>query len=113
MEAISYHRGMKAGELYWNVEPVILYADLNSAIWDAGSVPADDYDGPLRCRQLSAFLKKPISFCESGKYFLVINTEYLQGDNFNDIMMAVEVLIDDQHGWIVKRDFSRLLAASK
>jgi len=100
---------MKAGELYWNVDPVILYPDRNSALWDAGSVPADDYDGPLRCRQLSTFLQKPIVFCESGKYFLVVNTGFIKNDKFD----AIEVLIDDRQGWIVKRDFSLLLAATK
>ncbi len=100
---------MKVGELYWNIEPVILYADLNSALWDAGSVHADVFDGPLRCRQLTAFLNKPIVFCESGKYFLVVNAGFMEGDEFD----AVEVLHDDRQGWIVKRDFIRLLAATK
>ena len=104
---------METGKIYRNVEPVILYADLNSAFWDAGSDPINHYDGPLRCRQLSAWLKKPISFCESGKTFLVSNMEYWQNENYEDIMMAVEVLIDDRHGWIIRRDFSRLLEEVK
>jgi hypothetical protein len=95
---------VKIGQLLWNIDPVLLYPDLDAAVFDSRSVPVDSLDGPHRCNQLSLFLKKPVTYCNQATFFLVVDTSYNLGDMYD----AIEVVAGDKKGWIVKRDFQFL-----
>jgi hypothetical protein len=95
---------VKIGQLYWNIEPVVLYPDLDTALRDRNSVPVSSLDGPLRCNKLSLFIKKPVNYCSEATFFLVVETSYKLGDAYD----VIEVIAGDKKGWIVKRDFQFL-----
>ena len=95
---------MKVGELFWNDDLVMFYPDIHSAIWDSGSVPVDDLDGPLRCNQLSSFLKKNVTYLEKSTSLVILDI-FLSED---PRCSAIEVLAGNRKGWIIKRDFKFL-----
>ena len=96
---------IKVGELFLNDDLVMFYPDINSAIWDSGSVPVDDLDGPLRCNQLSRFLKKKVAYLKKSTSLIIL-------DMFSSVedpkCSAVQVLAGKKKGWITKRDFKFL-----
>lgn len=96
---------MKVGELFWNDDLVMFYPDINSAIWDSESVPVDDLDGPLRCNQLSRFLKKKVTYLKKSTSLMIL-------DMFSSVedpkCLAVQILAGKKKGWIIKRDFKFL-----
>jgi len=96
---------MKVGELFWNDDLVMFYPDIHSAIWDSGSVPVDDLDGPLRCYQLSNFLNKTVTYLEKSTSVMILDMLPCVEDPRCD---AVEVLAGNKKGWIIKRDFKFL-----
>jgi hypothetical protein len=96
---------MKVGELFWNDDLVMFYPDINSAIWDSQSVPVDDLDGPLRCNQLSRFLKKKVTYLKKSTSLMILDTFSSVEDPRCD---AVEVLAGNKKGWLIKRDFKFL-----
>ena len=96
---------MKVGELLWNDDLVMFYPDINSAIWDSQSVPVDDLDGPLRCNQLSRFLKKKVTYLKKSTSLMILDTFSSVEDPRCD---AVEVLAGNKKGWLIKRDFKFL-----
>lgn len=95
---------MKAGELYWSIEPIALYADRSVAYWDYGSNPINRFDGPLRCQTLASFHKTPVYYLPEATFFLVVDTSYEIEEHF----CVIEVISGDKRGWIVKRDFQFL-----
>jgi hypothetical protein len=96
---------MKVGELLWNDDLVMFYPDINSAIWDSQSVPVDVLDGPLRCNQLSRFLKKKVTYLKKSTSLMILDTFSSVEDPRCD---AVEVLAGNKKGWLIKRDFKFL-----
>lgn len=75
-------------------ELAMFYPDYASALFDFFSVQPDHLDVNRRCRELSRYLKKPISYLRAKSLIVILSKN-------ND---CYEVLCNDKKGWVNKRD---------
>ncbi len=82
---------MIIGKLIWNIDPITLYADLESACLTSDLVKI-------------ILVNEDFFNYEKPTFFLVINLLH----SFENGLDAIEVLVDDRTGWIIQDDFKHI-----